>query len=1274
MKVIGLLSMLWLMGQISCSGGQKLTTAKFNLYLGAMANSLDHQKYQGGVILFAKSVDLNNASFAERIAPTVNGDVAINLPNGQWNFYVMAWSGVVGSGTVGGGNTNAGDMQGTVYCALDLQRQLGGRPVEIQLTMSNSGCAHPEFSSQYFTGSDNMVHFPKLKMTSCNSLSDVSFNAASGVVTSCAPLKAGMAQSYRLKILAFRSQPKLDEIFPILGGHLVSPCLQVNSATPGATLPAQLLNIPDGNGLLPLPTVVEAFYDSSCQNPAQVVVFEEGLHSFLTKPKNNIKYLPTLSGTTPLREIFFTASAQQLCDNADPQRTTFPVGDGVIVPYGICGVQDLDRISDHLDKKFRLLRNIDIDERYAPGQFAMDQIPCSQDQGMNFMPIGRLAEESNGTCSLVDVGYDFIGEFDGGGFFIKNLRIFSQEAEGVGFFRRLGTGAKVKNLRFINADVAGNRRLGVLAGEMANDESTSTTVIENIIIEKAMVRRDGWENGTPQPTYVGGLVGRVEGTGPNIITGVSIKQLEINGSGKDFGGIVGASLGKLQIERSAIEGTIRIYDSNSNVGGIMGSASVETVIAQCFSDGSLHSDGMTAFNYGGVVGFNEGAIRQNISKMVIVNNNAPASLSSVGGIAGYSMGGGSLVEKNIFYGLLVNQCIMSCSIGEVVGTAGANVTNNFVVRSNNLGPSEWYGERGGQIPANYATSVSYFNSTLKGPLGDSTFNTATGIWKMAEGFFPVPRYYDHECLAANNLATISNQVTVSGRGANATNPVVICTSGQFGEIKTFADRFFRLAVSLPKIEITGANAVTSFSGNFEGGNNYLAGIDTIVDNISGFGMFRYISSSGVVKNLRLLGHRVTIQGTSTNVGILAGINQGTIQNVSLASSHLYGGPTVSNGGQIAGTNTSTGKILNSAVASGSVRGLANLGAVVGVNQGLISLTRAQGHLEGAFSTVVNGLGGLVGRNEVTGIISRCDATSYLYLLDGGSAIGGLVGNNLGKIENSSTSSQQQIRLMASAAPTYEKVGGMVGYNYGASAIINRSYAGGKIWISDIATYSGVGGLVGMQDAGALSSGQSFFAYPPVKHQMSFPQIMYQRYDGGTSLPNCQDVGAGVVALGGFSMLTSNPDVAAGRHLSPNDEMRDLVLTIVSKTDDVITVSGSTCEKINGYGDPNMNYLEFKSIEGLVAANSIGALASLTSVEQLSYYCADTLPAPHSDQARNFKCTNGWDIVSMDGEYGLNRLFAYFEAETKGLPFPADMPIWEMKDGDDGLPRLLGMRY
>lgn len=267
-----------------------------------------------------------------------------------------------------------------------------------------------------------------------------------------------------------------------------------------------------------------------------------------------------------------------------------------------------------------------------------------------------------------------------------------------------------------------------------------------------------------------------------------------------------------------------------------------------------------------------------------------------------------------------------------------------------------------------------------------------------------------------------------------------------------------------------------FAGTFDGRGNRIIGLE--VDNESNAGIFSQINQAGTVKNLNVysgtftgsstagaiaginngtienitaFGNTVTVTGNGGNAGGIAGTNSGTVDDVESTGSVIAGGSNAQNfAGGLVGTNNITGIVNNSfsnsavTASSGSTDAL---GGVVGVNSGEVSLVDNLGITNGGAHYIGN-VGGIIGTNS-----GKLNSAYNESIVSGYSNVGGIIGNNSGTVSNIvNASSVDGLDInpdVQQAQSNY--VGGLVGSNSGSvtngrnnGTITGTNYVGGLV--------------------------------------------------------------------------------------------------------------------------------------------------------------------------------------------------------------------------------------
>lgn len=228
-------------------------------------------------------------------------------------------------------------------------------------------------------------------------------------------------------------------------------------------------------------------------------------------------------------------------------------------------------------------------------------------------------------------------------------------------------------------------------------------------------------------------------------------------------------------------------------------------------------------------------------------------------------------------------------------------------------------------------------------------------------------------------------------------------------------------------------AVPVFSGIFDGAGHTVSGFDYTGDGYVS-GLFRYIESGAMVRNLTLKGN-VASENEKECVGSICGVNYGVIKNCTFQGT-VSGRDTV---GGISGINERTGTISGCTV-KGRVTGYYSTGGITGINHGALNYCSNRagindnsewvleddemgglGILENLTKNDDNELysgvdtGGIAGFSD--GVISRCTNTGIVGYEHTGYNIGGIAGRQSGIVSLSTNSGRVYGR---------KDVGGIVG--------------------------------------------------------------------------------------------------------------------------------------------------------------------------------------------------------------------------------------------------------
>ena len=411
------------------------------------------------------------------------------------------------------------------------------------------------------------------------------------------------------------------------------------------------------------------------------------------------------------------------------------------------------------------------------------------------------------------------------------------------------------------------------------------------------------------------------------------------------------------------------------------------------------------------------------------------------------------------------------NVGEEV-TIKNTGAGNLVLRADNTG--------------NGRGTVSFFGGVVD-------FSHSTGM---------VSIYYNPTCIDCTgtkyqNPNDYSSNVLVNN-ASQLTAYMLVNSANDLQIMGNSADEFgfitgnFALGKSFDAGSFEGFASGTTFNGLLDGNGGL--GVVSTISNLSltgiynggegnSYGLFPFIGSNGIVRNLNLANVSITAGDDLEFLGALAGQNNGTISNVSVLSGTVDGLSFTGIGaGGLVGQNlgTITGSSANVTVTLGDATNSNQLniaGGLVASNLGLITNSSATGNVSGgAFSYV----GGLVGQN---GVICDCEISGPGTISSSfatGSASGGtnsVVGGFVAFNSGGSIVAQSHATGQVSGSGNVQ-LGGFVGINdtdtnfdFG-DGIISNSYATGSVTgtnlVSGDSGAAAVGGFAG-QNNGTITN-------------------------------------------------------------------------------------------------------------------------------------------------------------------------------------------------------------
>lgn len=1250
-KLFLLLSLITLIS--SCSKGVEKTSAKLSLKLAGIVN-LSSGIGSGGAILFGKNAA--GETFGKKIDAT---EVDIDIPNGAWVFYALMWS------------NDSTPMNGKVHCGKSIN-QLNGTATTISMSLTNANCTDPEFSGGKFYLASTLNRFADIFIEECDEV-----NAAT--IFSCGKKNQGSALSYRF---VFNNYKKTSAGFTVEGESLVSECKTINSSNSPSNIYSSGLpiNFPSGGLGTPFVGSVEFFMSSiNCDinDPKGVHRFplRQGLatstapeHRVLVSSNSCSPSTPDfVSGTQEDKknkcEMFFgnwtgtdcsgtllpvatrfgaSACATPTASNiaikhqfALPKPVLcgpyinnslllgahpFAGGDGSVMrPYKICTEWQLNQIGERNTVigaydilNYKLLNDLDMNKAsnisgvgvYTPPT-CIGNVTSGIDNYHNLNPLdGHLCGAGVTTSNV-----GFIGVFDGAGRTIANARITAEALSQVGFVRLLGTrelngsSGTLKNINFKNLSVRGLGYIGGLAGEV-----NGAGLISNIKIEGGEVEA--------KSNYSGGVSGNSQGS--FVFEKILVKKFKVRGT--DYvGGLVGQNSSALR--GSMFSGIVVTDQINAAdyAGGLVGKNLGGAIISSSFSEGYI---GAQTNNIGGIAAKNYGIMENVYSTMAISSlRNNPGSMQA-GGITAYNEG----TITNCFSDtrkMYVGGGTMTYS-GTVVGGPGAitacftdttNSSSHTTSAYSNLRSLTW-------LSTNFLAVVN-----------------ASDAWKLGASNGSIPRlsWEERECLLADNLQSVTDQITNLGRGGNQDNPVVICHLTQLQSISgRNGNEFYRLGedinISSLGIVSNSVYGVATLNGKLNGNNKALYGLDVNIDNVmdNAVGIFKTVSVGAKISNLNIYANRIYTSADSvTGVGLLTNINNGEIQNVNVYSSSVTATQTL---GIISAQNTNSGVIKNVKINGAHLVGDSYIGSIAAQNNGRIEAVSTNVNI--GSSVAAFAVGGVSGQNNPNGIIEQVMVEGSLNLTNGPPRnIGGIAGVNYGVVNNSYVSNNMVMNLAISSSS--EAIGGLVGSNEAGSQL-QKSFSVGKI----IGTQSSsdltskldivsstdereIGPLVGKNMGSNISGALSVYDF-----------LLWG--GAGQNVVSC-DSGSNTIVVAAAPALTSG---VLSFHKFP-------FLIPFTATGNSLVLTGIS---LSGQCPSNGDYLTFYQSYHNFAEH--GEVASFADLKSLSYL--------------NNKGFN----VTYDND---PRSIAYHLARMNGTAIPANTPIWTIEDGEE-YPRLLQLEH
>ena len=660
-------------------------------------------------------------------------------------------------------------------------------------------------------------------------------------------------------------------------------------------------------------------------------------------------------------------------------------------------LEDLNAIRNqlNLNGKYKLVRDLDFNSdasyRDPINKEKWTVADYGNDTDTGWLPIGTLVNT-------------FTGIFDGNGHTISNLQINRDTADDQGLFGSLGVAASVRNVGLSNVRIKGRQYIGGLAG------SNFGTIINSYANGGSM----------SATAVIGGLVGENGGKIINSYAGV------IAFGAKQIGGLAGINRGS--ITNSYATGNVE----GGSAGSLLSSNTFNGSITNSYAIGRVQGSG------GGLVATNRGVVRASYWN------------TETGGLPGRPGSGQSTQQMQLptaaigiyeawddadwDFGNSAQYPILKYAPGPDGDACGASELPQC---GELISPRLRYGLRslatadGVALAPEFDIAAQNRSGIYIGSLR-STDNTIRLIPTTIEPTAPIRFYIGDDKTVYDRIRSGETSKAISLK-ANFITRIRIEVQGTITVHYTLHIDYQNTAEFTPINYLEDLRAIHRHPKgayklardlDFEDSGSYLDPLNRIfwtVDDYRDAGDAGWVPIGSESKPFagRFDGNGYTISGLQ--------INRDDADNQSLF-----------------GVTTSSAVISNIGLLNLKIEGGAKAAGLIGTHHGRVVRSYVSGSVEAKSAGGM--VGGLVASNERGDIIG-----SYaLGRVSGISSLGGLVGDNNGRIINSRTDSI--VSVPASGGSSF---GGLVGHN---RSLITNSYAAGKV--SAVVSGGRAGGLVG----------------------------------------------------------------------------------------------------------------------------------------------------------------------------------------------------------------------
>lgn len=942
---------------------------------------------QGGLMVWGMSGD--GRSFAKVMNDT--DALQLELPNGVWEFYAMAWQ-----------NTNNQALDGTtaLRCAKSPITKLDGVAASPVLNLTQTDCDIPMFRGRATT-----LGSSQLQLRFCEAVELV--NGSSNLCTNDRTQTARVSDKAPVMSVRVRLAEYSQNLPPMPGPGLTR-CIPMPSSLSGdAVIANKQLIIPGGNpdrvAASPFRLELELFYDSTdCTSSLPPTLIRLNNGAVTDVPGK--KYLPGV-GTGHMLSLAVPDVA--VCRDRG-QLAPFAGGDGSVnFPHLICSGDQLMNIHDDpsfLSRSYRLSTDVDLNV-FAQGFIDPARLPANSqcwNFGMNWQPLGA-SFAAPPACTYTPG--QFLGSFDGNGHSISNLRMRLEQNSQVGFIGQwtpLFAESFIRDLKFDGAEVSGLSQVGVVVGAKPN--ATFATISNINIVNMDLETRS---NGIAQAGGVIGVGFRTD------LRDILVEQSEMHVQGSEIGGVFGSLENSRRIER--IHSRVNIYPqyvgaSTNGIGGVGGD--FKSTITEVNGVNTLSHEGVIVANgyrIGGIFGliYNHPSTTQirNIYANSVINSSLGFG-GEVGGVFGYWDTTAQLANV-LFSGMITDKCISSCNRGLISGSTlnfSSDVQKVFSYSQNFSGVTGTGDNLGGApIPV---TEAQLHDATFEA----TVFNAAPFIHRQND----LPRFLSERHICSSDpIDGVSPRdslaIQATRRGGDL-NPMVICRRQQWSELNALtatAAAPKRVLIAAPVSLLAPYTPVTiNPHVTVDGKQGMIYGYTESGGAAGGTHRAPIAANNGTVVNLIAANMFVLMNtaGPSSSVAGLVSFNAGTLRDVAFVGGIVSSTDPTGNT-SVAGAVFNNSGILDRVQFYGTIQASRNLAGLVHTNSGTVFESTAGGMIN-LNASVSSSFGGFVHTNQPAGRVLRGRLESKLWSdVNSLEQAGQFVHTNAGEILNAEVSSE-----------------------------------------------------------------------------------------------------------------------------------------------------------------------------------------------------------------------------------------------------------------------------